>query len=47
MFIATTNEASQRTQDYMMEGLVQGNSERERERGGVIHHERKREKIRF
>lgn len=33
MFIATTNEASQRTQDYMKEELEQGNSDRGK--GGV------------
>lgn len=34
MFIATTNEASQRTQDYMKEGLERGSSRKERLREG-------------
>lgn len=34
VFIATTNEASQRTQDYMKEGLEQGSSSKERVREG-------------
>lgn len=49
MFIATTNEASQRTQDYMKEGLEQGNSGRGRkaEREGETHKERGGDKMRF